>query len=143
MATDAYQRHSLTLRSSRAASGEASAWARALAEAAGLAEDRIYALDLCIVEIVSNVVDHGYRGAPGEIRVELAIAASGAIVTILDDAPAFDPLAVAAPAVAASIEEASIGGMGIQMVRSTADGCRYERRGPQNIFTAWYGAAKG
>ena len=138
MAPDAYQRHSITLSSSRAASGEASAWARALAEAAGLSEDRAYALDLCIVEMVSNVVDHAYRDSPGEIRVELDIASSGAIVTIVDQGPAFDPLSVAAPAMAANLEDASVGGLGIQMVRSTATGCRYERRDGHNAFTAWF-----
>ena len=139
MAPDAYQRHSLTLSSSRAASGEASAWARGLAQAAGLPEDRAYALDLCVVEIVSNVVDHSYRGAPGEIRVDLDIGPGGAIVTILDQGPAFDPLSVAAPAMAVSLEDASVGGLGIQMVRSTATGCRYERRDGRNAFTAWFG----
>ena len=140
MAIDAHQRHSLTLPSGRAASGEASAWARALAEAAGLPEDRVYGLDLCVVEIVSNVVDHAYRGGPGEIRVELAVSASGATVTIIDHGPAFDPLSVAAPVVAASLEDAEVGGLGIQMVRSTATGCRYEWREGRNVFTAWYGA---
>ena len=139
MAPDTYQRHRLTLASSRASSGEASAWARGLVEASGLPEDRAYALDLCIVEIVSNVVDHSYRGTPGEIRVELDLHAAGALVSIIDHGPAFDPLSVAAPAVAASLDEASIGGMGIQMVRSTADGCRYERREGWNVFTAWFG----
>jgi anti-sigma regulatory factor (Ser/Thr protein kinase) len=139
MAPDANPRHSLTLTSSRAASGEASAWARALAEATGLPADKLYALDLCVVEIVSNVVDHSYRDAVGEIRVELDVSASGATVTILDSGPAFDPLSVSAPVVAASLEEASVGGMGIQMVRASADGCRYEHRDGRNVFTAWFG----
>ena len=139
MATDVLPRHRLTLASSRAASGEASAWARELAAAAGLPEDTAYALDLCVVEIVSNVVDHSYRGGPGEIRVELELDAAGAVVSILDHGPAFDPLSVPAPAAVASLEEASIGGMGIQMVRATAGGCRYERRDGSNVFTAWFG----
>ena len=143
MATDAFQRHSLTLASSRAASGEASAWARALAEKVGLPEDKTYALDLCIVEIVSNVVDHCYREARGSIRVELDLAPDAALVSILDHGPAFDPLSVAAPAMAVALEDASVGGLGIQMVRSTADGCRYERRDGQNIFTAWFGKIIG
>ena len=142
MPSDAFQRHSLTLHSSRAASSEASAWARALAEAAGLPEEHAYALDLCIVEIMSNVFDHSYRGAPGEIRVGLDLGGAGAIVTISDHGPAFDPLSVPAPVVAASIDEASVGGMGIHMVRATATGCRYERRDGRNVFTAWFGENK-
>ena len=132
----AYQLHRIAIESSRAASGEASAWARELAGAAGLSEERIYALDLCIVEIVSNIVDHGYRGGPGRIWVELSLSPTAATITFLDAAPAFDPLAVPAPAMAASIEDTQIGGFGIHMVRSSATHCRYERRDGRNVFTA-------
>ena len=73
MAKQTFERHSLTLQSGLGAPDEGSAWARSLAEAAGWPEERTYALDLCIVEMVSNVVDHCYRGSPGEITLELEI----------------------------------------------------------------------
>lgn len=139
MATESFQRHTLRLQASDAASAEASAWARALAEQAGLSEERTYALDLCIVELVTNVVDHGYQKRAGELELDLDLARAAAILTITDAAPAFDPLAYPPPVVAASIEEASIGGYGIHLVRSTADQCRYERRGDRNVFTAYFG----
>ena len=131
--------HSLTVAGSRAASGEASAWARDLAERAGLSEERVYAIDLCIVEMVSNVVDHSYRGRAGGIRVDLALASDAAEVTITDEGPAFDPLSVAPPAMPGSIDDAPVGGRGIYMVRSVATSCRYERRDGHNIFTALFG----
>ena len=133
MNTD-FRRHSLTLESSAAASGEASAWARALAERAGLPEDRVYGLDLCIVELVSNIVDHSYAGGPGKIRLDLDFGATSATLTIVDSGPAFDPLSVPAPA-PTSLDDASVGGYGIQMVRSVADEFRYERRGGENVLT--------
>ena len=129
-------RHTLTLVSSGTASGEASAWARTLAERAGWSEERVYALDLCVVEMVSNVVDHGYGGARGEIRLELDVGADAGSLTIIDQAPAFDPMSVAAPSVPTSLDDATIGGYGIHMVRSAASECRYERRGGENVFTA-------
>ena len=131
--------HHLTLPSRRAASTEASAWARALAEQAGLSEERVYAVDLCIVEIVSNVVNHSYRGQPGEIRVDLGLGTDAAMVSISDEGPAFDPLSVPAPATPASIDEASVGGYGVHMVRAAASRCRYERREGRNVFTAYFG----
>ena len=130
--------HSLTLESSEAASGRASEWARRLAGQAGWPEERVYALDLCVVELVSNVVNHGYRGRPGEIRLELDLGASAARFSIDDDAPAFDPLSVPAPVLAASIEDVPLGGFGIQMVRTAASECRYERRDGRNVFTAYF-----
>ncbi len=141
------QRHSLVLQSAGTSSGEASAWARELAEAIGWAEERVYALDLCIVELVSNIVDHGYRGTRGEIRIELHFASAtpvqaevhSAVLTIIDEAPEFDPLSVPPPANPATLDEATIGGYGIHLVRSTADVCRYERREGRNVFTAYFG----
>ena len=141
MATDSFQRHSLTVESGVAASGTVSAWARALAEQAGVAQARIDALDLCIVELVTNVVDHSYRGQPGEIRVDLDLGREAAVLTILDHGPAFDPLSVPAPVLADSIEEAQGGGFGIHLVRSSADACEYVRREGRNVFTARFGAA--
>lgn len=132
------QRHSLTIEGG-VASAKASAWARALADSAGLPEELSYAMDLCIVELVTNIVDHAYGENPGKIRIDLDVGPEAAIVTIVDDGPAFNPLSVPPPNTSASIEDASIGGYGIHMVRETADGCRYERRNGQNVFTAHFG----
>jgi len=139
MATGLFQRHKLTIEGG-VASAKASAWARTLAEDAGLSEEQIYALDLCIVELVTNVVDHSYGENPGVIRLELEIGPGAAVLTIVDDGPPFDPLSMPPPGTPTSIEDAPIGGLGIHMVRQTADRCRYERRNGQNVFTAWVGA---
>lgn len=140
MATPPLQRHNFTIRSSATSTEEGSAWVRALAEEAGLSEERVYALDLCIVEMVSNIVDYSYRGRPGEIRLELALGQGSAILTIVDEGPAFDPLSVPAPVAPASLDDAAIGGYGIHLVRSSADACQYKRSDGRNVFTAWFGA---
>jgi anti-sigma regulatory factor (Ser/Thr protein kinase) len=140
MTTRQLQRHELTVRSGATSTEEGSKWARALAEQAGLPEERVYALDLCIVEMVGNIVDHSYRGRPGEIRLELALGRGSAILTVVDDGPAFDPLSVPAPVAAATLDDAAVGGYGIHMVRSSADACEYERREGRNVFTAYFGA---
>lgn len=142
MATESSPRHSLTLESSVAAAGEGSAWARALAAQAGLSEERIDAIDLCIVELVSNIFDHSYRGQPGEIRLELDLGHAAAVLTVIDAGPAYDPLSVPAPTVPASLDEATIGGYGIHLVRSSADACEYKRREGRNVFTAFFGASR-
>ena len=134
-------RHSLTLASEVAASGKGSEWARALAGESGVPEDRIAALDLCLVELVANIVSHAYRDGPGEIRLDLELGPGTAVLTVTDAGPAFDPLSVASPVVAASLEEAKIGGYGIHLVRTSANACRYERRNGRNVFTTWFGAA--
>lgn len=136
MAKETFQRHRITLQSGASSTDRASAWGRALAAGAGWPEERTYALDLCIVEMVSNVVDHSYRGSPGEITLELDLAPTAGVLTIFDHGPAFDPLSVPPPAAPTSLEEAPLGGYGIHMVRTTAQECRYERRDGRNVFTA-------
>jgi anti-sigma regulatory factor (Ser/Thr protein kinase) len=140
MATEESGRHSLTLDSTLASAGKGSEWARALAERSGLPEEQVGALDLCIIELVSNIVMHSYRGSPGEIRLDLELDDDGAMLTITDNGPAFDPLSVPMPAVPASLEEAKIGGNGIHLVRSSADACLYRRRDGRNIFIACFGS---
>ena len=126
----------LHVRSGSGASGQASQWARTWGERVGLSEQRMDALDLCVVELVSNVVNHGYRGAAGNILVQVEMRGNAVVLTITDSAPAFDPLSVPTPKVAASLEETQIGGWGVHLVRTSASDCKYERRGDQNVFTA-------
>ena len=137
-ATD-LQWHSVSLASAPGVSGEASAWVRDLAERAGLSEERTYVLDLAAVEIVSNIADHSYLGKKGsEIRLDLALGPDKAILTFIDHGPEFDPLKVPPPA-PTTLDDATIGGLGIQMVRATSDACRYERRDGLNYFTVFIG----
>ena len=140
MGTENFQRHDLTLPSGPGASGDASEWARALAEGQGLSEDTIYALDTCVVELVTNIVDHSYAGRAGDIRLQLDLGGAAAILRLFDRGPEFDPLSVPAHVKPASIEEAKVGGLGIHLVRSVSDRCQYERRGDENVFTVYLGA---
>jgi len=134
-----FQRHTLTLDGLRASAGKASEWARTLAGRSGLADARIDALDLCIVELISNIADYAYRGQPGDIRLDLDLAPGAAVLTVTDQGPAFDPLSVPPPAIPASLDEATIGGYGIHLVRSSADACEYRRSEGRNVFTARFG----
>lgn len=141
MANQPLQRHSLVLASGSGSADEGSAWARGLAEELGLSEDRTYALDLCITELVANVVDHSYREKAGQIRLELELTPpESAILTVIDEGPAFDPLSVPPPAIPKSLDDAQVGGLGIHLVRSHADACEYRRDAGRNVFVAWFGA---
>jgi anti-sigma regulatory factor (Ser/Thr protein kinase) len=140
MSSEIFHRYDLTLPSGPEASGDASEWARAMAEGEGMPEDHVYALDTCVVELVSNIVNHGYRGAEGDIRLQLDLGPANAVLTLFDRAPEFDPLSVPAHVRPASIEEAKVGGLGIHLVRSMSQRCEYQRRDGENVFTVHLGA---
>lgn len=139
MAPEPSWRHVLTLDSGDAAVGEASIWVRTLAAQYAIPAKRCERLDLCVNELVGNVVEHAYRGGPGEIGLELTVSSRAVTLTVIDAGPAFDPLDLATPERPASLETASIGGLGVHLVRRFADACRYERRQGRNHFTACFG----
>jgi anti-sigma regulatory factor (Ser/Thr protein kinase) len=118
--------------------GAASAWIRALAEGLGFGADDVYRLDLCLSEVVTNVVDHSGVGAcAGPIGLEAEVAADGSsiAVTVVDDGAAFDPLSAPPPPGFTDPADIEIGGLGIALVRACADACRYERIAGQNVFS--------
>lgn len=57
------------------------------------------------------------------------------IVEIHDQGIPFDPLSIADPDTEKGLMERKIGGMGIFLIRKTADGVRYERKDNTNILT--------
>jgi serine/threonine-protein kinase RsbW len=103
---------------------------------AGLTGDCLARAEICLDELVSNVVRHGGHGArPVTLTLSLSRERQDLLLTVEDDGHAFDPRLVPAPAFAHSIEEAEAGGRGVFLVRSFADDLRYARRAGRNHVT--------
>lgn len=88
------------------------------------------ALMVVVDEVVSNILNHGGEG----LCVEVTARAAGgrAWVEVVDDGPAFDPIAAAAPDTSLSVEDRDVGGLGIHLVRQLSDEVAYERRENRN-----------
>ena len=85
-------------------------------------DDRtIYDLQLAIDEACSNVVKHGYDGQGGEIEITIARDKDSVRVTIRDWGRSFDPQAIPAPDVTASLEERRLGGLGLFLIHQVMD----------------------
>ncbi len=80
-------------------------------------DDMIQAID----EAATNVVLHGYRGAPGDIDVTVDTDGGDLVVTVVDSAPTFDPTTVAAPDLSVPPAQRTPGGMGIHLIRAATD----------------------
>jgi anti-sigma regulatory factor (Ser/Thr protein kinase) len=91
-----------------------------------------YALQLCIEEMVGNILLHGRREDGGAITIELEILTGPLRLVVRDDAAAFDPTAQPEPAPADDIHSAEIGGRGLPLVRRFSAGMLYERAGALN-----------
>lgn len=123
-------------------------WANQVAERLDLPQSILFALQLCFEEAVSNIVRHGFQdgedvASPNkDVRLVIVREADAVIATIEDHGVAFDPREVAAPVAPTSIEEASIGGLGIHLMRHFAQGLAYERMDGTNRLTLRFDLVK-
>ena len=100
--------------------------AEAFCAAEGVGADAAFAMNLCLDEVFTNIVEYGYRGAEGEIEVELACGGGSLRAVVRDSAPPFNPLTEAkAPDLDAALEDRQIGGLGIYFVKKQMDEVEY------------------
>jgi len=101
-----------------------------------LSEDIIFALDLCLEELITNVIFYGYQDQT-EHSIEINLNLNGGILTlrIVDDGKEFDPTRLPEPNLDLPLEERKIGGLGVHLVRNYVDTMQYRRENSQNILT--------
>lgn len=94
-------------------------------------------LRLAVEELFVNAARYAYEGDTGdvEIRVRDGADAHEAAVTLRDRGVPFDPFAREDPAKPQSVEEASIGGLGIVLVKRMMDGYEYRYENGCNVVT--------
>jgi anti-sigma regulatory factor (Ser/Thr protein kinase) len=113
----------------------------------GASEHDAHSLHLAIEEVVSNVLMHGYKGAPHPVSVCLETIPTRRVrATVTDTAPAYDPLARPEVDTSMPLEDRPIGGLGVHLVKKLMDTTHYERVNGQNVFAmelALHGAANG
>lgn len=87
----------------------------------GLDDRGVDDLQLAVDEACTNVVLHGYGGQGGEIEITVEPAEKGVQMRVRDWGVAFDPQAVPAPDVTASLEDRQLGGLGLFIIRQVMD----------------------
>jgi anti-sigma regulatory factor (Ser/Thr protein kinase) len=84
--------------------------------------DLVQAVD----ELVCNVIEHGYgHGTNGPVEVRVAHDEGRIVITIVDQAPPFDPTAYPTPDLSLPLERRPLGGMGVHLARTLTDGMRH------------------
>lgn len=102
----------------------------------GLDLTSIRKTELASEEALVNVIEHGYKGLDGEIKIEMGEIQHKIHITIRDHGPAFNPLDQEVgfdPN--ATLEERNIGGLGILFMRQYVDEIHYSREGDENVLT--------
>lgn len=93
-------------------------WARK----AGFDEGALYKIQLAVDEACANVVDHAYTGVePGDIEVSCRLDDQLLTIQVRDWGQGFDLGGVKDPDLEAPLEERSLGGLGLFLVRQVMD----------------------
>ncbi len=96
----------------------------------------LYAVNLALDEVVTNVVVHGFDN-PANEEVEARITVREGVITaeVEDGGRPFNPLDAPPPDLNAPLDERAIGGLGIHLVKSLMDRVEYRREGAKNVLT--------
>jgi serine/threonine-protein kinase RsbW len=97
----------------------------------------LFAIQVSLEEILTNIVVHGYQGeADHSIRVALRPHGLDAVeIVVEDEGRPFDPLDAPVPDITLAREERPIGGLGVHLVRNLMDAVTYRRDGDRNVLT--------
>ncbi len=101
----------------------------------GLAPKVVQDLNLALEEILTNIISYGYTdNCEHEIKVRLSMQPEEVRVDVEDDGQPFNPLAAPEADTTKPLEERTIGGLGIHLVRKLMDGLEYQRQEGKNLL---------
>ncbi|MEN6390887.1 MAG: ATP-binding protein [Syntrophomonas sp.] len=99
--------------------------------------NKLFALQLILEELVTNIINHGSSPQKSEvIDISLAVQDDLIRLAIRDNARAFNPLEAAEPDTGQSLEDRDIGGLGLFLVRKKVKSLSYEYIDGFNNVTA-------
>jgi anti-sigma regulatory factor (Ser/Thr protein kinase) len=113
-------------------------WVDGLAERDGWPPKLRFGFSLSLDEALTNIVSYafadGYAAQP-RLRLEYTHEGNRISVCVIDNGKAFDPTALAAPAMALSLDDIDIGGHGVSLMRHYLDELHYARQDDENQLT--------
>jgi anti-sigma regulatory factor (Ser/Thr protein kinase) len=133
----------LTLRSRLSEMSQVPVWIERLAPQHAIPADTQFAMNLCLEEVLSNVIRHGYGGQSDRyIVIQFLNPKDGYFVFLVEDeASHFNPLeAPELPAIGA-LDEERVGGLGIRLLRQFASALEYQATPTGNRLTMGFSVA--
>ncbi len=104
-------------------------------ESESLPEAAVYKAHLVLEEVLTNIIKYAFEdAAEHEISVLLAVNDIDLLIRFVDDGREFDPLAVTPPVMKESIQEITVGGLGVHLVRNSVDSMEYRREQAKNVL---------
>lgn len=123
----------------------AAQWVDAITADQQLPEQLAFALQVCLEELLTNIVRHGGTGhwesggdpsqvatPPLNAEISISISAQSVSMTVEDDGKPFDVVNAPAHRIDQPLSEIEPGGLGIQLIKNFASNIAYERAGLGN-----------
>jgi len=112
--------------------------AEAYCRRSGVPSDVAGEMRLAIEEILANLIAHAWpEGGLHEAELQLLVADGELVCEVTDDGLAFDPRVHESPQLDAGLDARPIGGLGLVIVRDTADRIEYSRQDEVNHLKLW------
>jgi sigma-B regulation protein RsbU (phosphoserine phosphatase) len=100
-----------------------------------LTPSMLHDLNLVLEEAVTNIISYGYAdNREHEILVRIRVESGEVIAELEDDARAFNPLTAPEADVTKPVDERTVGGLGIHLMRKLMDGIEYQRLEDRNLL---------
>ena len=130
------QNTSLTIKNNTSEIARMSLWLTGSLARHGLSRELQFKFDLCANEAITNIIDYGFPlGGEHTITLQLTVNDVNAILIIKDDGIAFNPLLNPPHAQPETLEEAKVGGLGVDLIRHYMDDIDYVRKTNTNILS--------
>ena len=120
----------------------AAQWVNTIAADQKFPEQLVFALQVCLEELLTNIVRHGGAKSSGDLsevpvpplNVEISISTGDQRVsmTVEDNGKPFDVVNAPAHRIDQPLDEVQPGGLGIQLIRNFASSIAYEQAGLGN-----------
>ncbi|MCP4023285.1 MAG: ATP-binding protein [Desulfobacteraceae bacterium] len=119
---------------------------RDAAVACGMDAKAIHQVELALEEVLVNVINYAYDQSQdqdqstvlskiGDIELDCSCTSNTLTITVADQGPAFNPLDQPDPDTTLSVEERTVGGLGIFLTKQMMDTVTYENSRGKNILT--------
>jgi anti-sigma regulatory factor (Ser/Thr protein kinase) len=112
-------------------------WIEGIAEREGWPARAAFALTLCLDEALTNIVSYAFDAPADAPAVALSCRRAGPEIQLelRDNGRPYDPTVAEPPALAASLDDAEIGGHGVRLMRHYLQDFAYRREGDWNCLT--------
>ncbi|MCA1907220.1 MAG: SpoIIE family protein phosphatase [Magnetospirillum sp.] len=109
----------------------------AFVERNGLSDRISFNLNLCLDELITNIVSYGYDDSHHhDIHVRFSLDNDRLMTEIIDDGKEYNPFQEAPePDLALEVDDRPIGGLGVFLVKEFMDRTDYRRDGSKNVVT--------